>query len=124
MDYDIPMYKYGQCVNIKACRPVAGQRPRDKQIYNKSVSTAEIRYSNRGTVFSVPSGPRCFKQGSWSNELVVRQSSAGKNVTAEAEVIVGIRHQPTTGVEVAKWEDFMCAVVTVTFGVYNSVRLS
>jgi hypothetical protein len=66
-------------INTVACRPVAGQRPRDKQNYkqpllskgvvNKHVFTATIRNSNRGTVFSVPSVPRCYKQGSWSNEL-------------------------------------------------------
>jgi hypothetical protein len=52
-------------------------------------------------VFSVQSVPRCYKQGSWSNDLVVRQSSAGKNLTVEAEDIVGIRHQPTTGEDIA-----------------------
>jgi hypothetical protein len=34
---------------------------------------------------------------SWSNELVVRQSPAGKNVSKEAEGTVGIRPQATTG---------------------------
>jgi hypothetical protein len=48
----------------------------------------------------------------------VRQSPAHKNVNTEAEDIVGIRHRATTG------EDCMCAVVTVIFGVCNSVRLS
>jgi hypothetical protein len=31
---------------------------------NKRVSTAEIGYSNRGTVFSVLSLPKCYKQDS------------------------------------------------------------
>jgi hypothetical protein len=31
------------------------------------------------------------------NELVVGQSQAGKNVSTEAEDVVGIRHQATTG---------------------------
>jgi hypothetical protein len=53
----------------------------------------------------------------------VRQSPAGKNVSTEAEDIVGIRHQATTGEDIANCEDFMCAVVTVIFGVCNSVRL-
>jgi hypothetical protein len=44
--------------------------------------------------FSVP---RCYKEGSWSNELVVRQSPARKNVSTKAENIVEIRHQATTG---------------------------
>jgi hypothetical protein len=34
---------------------------------------------------------------SWSNELVVRQLPAGKNVSMEAEVIVAIRHHVMTG---------------------------
>jgi hypothetical protein len=38
-----------------ACRPGAGQRPQNKQIYssfaNKHVSTATIGYNNNGTVF-------------------------------------------------------------------------
>jgi hypothetical protein len=35
-----------------------------------------------------------------SNELVVRQSPAGKNMSTEAEDIVGIRHQVTTGEDI------------------------
>jgi hypothetical protein len=61
---------------------------------------------------------------SWSNELVARQSPAGKNVSTEAESNVGIRHRATTGEDIANWGDFMCAVVTVIFGVCNSLRLS
>jgi hypothetical protein len=59
-------------------------------------------------VFSVRSVPRCYKQDSWSNELVVRQSPAGKNVSTEAEDIVGIHHQATTGEDTA---DLLRAVV-------------
>jgi pyrimidine operon attenuation protein/uracil phosphoribosyltransferase len=33
----------------------------------------------------------------WNNELVVRQSPAGKKVSTEAEDTVRIRHQATTG---------------------------
>jgi hypothetical protein len=33
---------------------------------------------------------------SWNNVLVVRQSPAGKDVSTEAEDIVGIRYQATT----------------------------
>jgi hypothetical protein len=58
--------------------------------------------SNRGTVFSVRPVPRCYKQDSWSNELVVGQSPAGKNVSTEAEGIVEIRHQATTGEDTAE----------------------
>jgi hypothetical protein len=45
-------------------------------------------------------------------------------MSTEAEDIVGIRHQATTSEDIANWENFMCAVVTVMFGVRNSVRLS
>jgi hypothetical protein len=45
-------------------------------------------------------------------------------LSTEAEDIVEICHQATTGEDKANWEDFMCAVVTVIFGVYNSVRIS
>jgi hypothetical protein len=48
-------------------------------------------------MFFVRSVPRCYKQDSWSNELVVRQSPAGKNVSMEAEDVVGIHPQATTG---------------------------
>jgi hypothetical protein len=86
-----------------ACRPVAGQRPRDKQIYaNKRVSTATVGYSDRENVVSVRSVARFYKQDSWSNELVVRQSPAGKNASTEAYDIVGIRRQATTGEDKAK----------------------
>jgi hypothetical protein len=65
-----------------------------------------------------------LKGDSWSNELVATQSTAGKNVSTEAEDIVAIRHQATTGEDTAYWEDFMCVVITVFFGVCNSARLS
>jgi hypothetical protein len=42
-----------------------------------------------------------FKQGSWSNDLVVGQSLVGKDVSMEVENIVGIRHQATTGEDIA-----------------------
>jgi hypothetical protein len=58
--------------------------------------TVEIGNSNRETVFSMRSLPCCYKQDSWSNELVMEQSPAGKNVSREAEDIVGIRHQAMT----------------------------
>jgi hypothetical protein len=58
-------------------------------------------YSNRGTVFSMRSVSRYFKQGCWRNELDVRQSSVVKNVGTDAEDIVGIRHEATTGEDIA-----------------------
>jgi hypothetical protein len=39
------------------------------------------------------------RQPAW--ELAVGQSPAGKNVSAEAEYIVGIRHQATTSEDTA-----------------------
>jgi hypothetical protein len=36
-----------------------------------------------------------------SNELLVRQSPAGTNVSTEAEDIVGIRHRATTVEDIA-----------------------
>jgi hypothetical protein len=42
-----------------------------------------------------------LKVNRWSNELVVRQSRAGKNVSTEAEDIVVIRHQATIGEDIA-----------------------
>jgi hypothetical protein len=62
---------------------------------------ATIGNSNRGTVFAVWSVPRCYKQDSWSNELVVRQLLASKNMSMEADDIIGIRHQATTGEDTA-----------------------
>jgi hypothetical protein len=71
-------------------------------------------FHNNETIFSVRSVPS-YKQDRWRNELVVGQSPAGKNVSTEAEDIVGIRHPATTGENVANWEDFMYAEVTVIF---------
>jgi hypothetical protein len=70
-------------------------------------------------VLSVRSVSKCYELVSWSNDLVVTQSSAGKNVSMEAEDIVEIRHQATTDENIAD-----NAVVTIIFGVCNSVRLS
>jgi FKBP-type peptidyl-prolyl cis-trans isomerase len=38
----------------------------------------------------------------WDNEFVVRQLTAGKDVSIEAEDIVGIHYQATTGADIAK----------------------
>jgi hypothetical protein len=43
------------------------------------------RHSNRGTMFSVWSVPRCYKQNKSRVLLVVGQSPAGKDVSTEAE---------------------------------------
>jgi hypothetical protein len=64
---------------------------------NKHIRTATVENSKREKVFSVRSVLRCYKQDSWSNELVVRQSPACKKLSTEAEAIFGIRHQATTG---------------------------
>jgi hypothetical protein len=63
-----------------------------------------------------PVGDDQLRVDSWSKVLVVRQSPAGKNVSPEAEDIVKIRHQATS----EDTKDFMCAMVTVIFGVCNS----
>jgi hypothetical protein len=55
--------------------------------------------------------PRCYKQDSWNNELVVGQSTVGKNVSTETEDIVRIRHQATTGDDTADWEELVRGVV-------------
>jgi hypothetical protein len=57
--------------------------------------------SNKGKVISVWSVPTCYKQDNWSNELVVGQSPAGKNVSLEAKDIVWICRQAKTGEETA-----------------------
>jgi hypothetical protein len=44
------------------------------------------------------------------NELVVRQSPAGKNMSTEEEDIVGIRHQATTG-EAMQTEKTLCVLL-------------
>jgi hypothetical protein len=44
---------------------------------------------------------RQLRVDNWSNELGVRQMPAGKNMSTEAEDIVGIRHQATTGEDTA-----------------------
>jgi hypothetical protein len=67
--------------------------------------------------------PRCYKQDNWGNELVVGQSLTGKSMSTKTEDIVVIRHQATTGEDIANWEELICAVVTVIFGMHNPVRL-
>jgi hypothetical protein len=57
-----------------------------------------------------------MRDDNWSNELVVGQSPAGKNVSTEAEDIVGIRHQATTGEDIADWKDWVRAVVNWRVG--------
>jgi hypothetical protein len=52
-------------------------------------------------VFSLWPMPRCYKQDNWSNELVVGQLPASKNVSTEAEDTFGICHQATTGEDTA-----------------------
>jgi hypothetical protein len=78
-----------------------------------------IEVQQWGAVFSVQSVPRCYKRdklGAAISQLWdIRQP-----VRSLAQDIVRIRYQETTS---EAWEDFMCAVVTAIFGVYNSVRL-
>jgi hypothetical protein len=104
------------CVYILACIPVARQRPRKKQLYNSrywvtATATEEwcflcspCRYVISRTV------------GARSCERV------GKEMSTEADDIVGIRHQATTGDYIADCEDFVCAVVTVICEVCRTAR--
>jgi hypothetical protein len=62
-------------------------------------------------MFSVWSVPGSYKQNSWSNELVVGQLPAGKNVSTEADDIVEICHQATTGEDISDFEDLVLAVM-------------
>jgi hypothetical protein len=45
--------------------------------------------------------PPAWELVSWSNDLVLGQSLAGKNVRTEAEDFVAIRHQATTDEDIA-----------------------
>jgi hypothetical protein len=53
----------------------------------------------------------CYKQDSWSSELVIEQSPAVKTVSMEAEDSVGIRHQATNGEDTVDLEDLLRAVL-------------
>jgi hypothetical protein len=55
--------------------------------------------------------PRLRKESIVRCELVVGESPAGKNVSTEAEDIVGIRHQAMAGEDTADLEDLLHAVV-------------
>jgi hypothetical protein len=116
----------GEFKNIVACRPVARQRQRNKQPYNKrcEVMTATDTHATveevLEAVFSVPSGSRLYNEGqlseswdgSWkSNELIVGQSPRGKNVSKEAEIIGGIRYQATTREDTANWQYLARAIM-------------
>jgi hypothetical protein len=48
---------------------------------------------------------------SWSKEFISGQTPAGKSVNTEAENIVGIRYQATTGEDTADREDPVRAIV-------------
>jgi hypothetical protein len=51
--------------------------------------------------------PGCYNQDNWSNESVVGQLPAGKDVITEAEDTAGIRQQATTGEYTANGEDLL-----------------
>jgi hypothetical protein len=116
--------------NNVACRPAARQQLRKKQLYNSHYwVTASQTIIFSWQQLETATEEWCFLCGqlrvdSWINEVVVRRSPAGKKVNTEAEDIVGIRHQATTGDDIANWGGFICAVLTVIFGVCNSVRLT
>jgi hypothetical protein len=50
-------------------------------------------------------------------EVVASQLPFSEDVSTEAEDIVGIHYHAMTGEDIANWEDFMYAIVTVFFGV-------
>jgi hypothetical protein len=84
----------------------------DREIGNTTEAVARQRHANnRTTVCSARSVPRYYKQDNWSDELVVGQSPAYKNVSTEAENIVRIRHQAMTDEETTDLEDLVRAVV-------------
>jgi hypothetical protein len=56
-------------------------------------------------------GESQLRVGSWCNELYVRESPAGKNVSMEAEDTVSIRHKETTDKDTEVWEDLVCPIV-------------
>jgi hypothetical protein len=55
-----------------------------------------------------------MKVDSWSNELVVRWSRAGTNVSREAEDVIVVRHQATTDEDIPNWEDFILVYAAVS----------
>jgi hypothetical protein len=61
-----------------------------RQLLNSDHIGIRTDANETGMVFSTRSTPRCYKQDSWGNESVVRQLPAGKNMSTEAEDIVGI----------------------------------
>jgi hypothetical protein len=67
---------------IVACRPLLGNDRKISKtttsVTHKHVFTATIGNSNKGTVFSVRSVPRCYKQDSWSNELLATKRKVSK----------------------------------------------
>jgi hypothetical protein len=74
--------------------------------------------------------PGAFRAESWvrgehleEQEAVSSFPPFSEDVNMEAKDMVGIRHQATTGEDIENWEDFMCAVVTVIFEVFNSMTL-
>jgi hypothetical protein len=90
--------------SIVVYRPVARQRPRKEQLYNsccwETASQTSIFARQRletvtGTVFSMRSVPRCYKQDSWSNELFdwrgerVARVEAGLNTSTVALLVIG-----------------------------------
>jgi hypothetical protein len=79
---------------------VARQRPANnnskRMVFSEQGPKQQLK-SNRGRVFSLRFVPRCYKQDNWSNELVVGQSPASKDVNMEAQgstVLEAVTRQP------------------------------
>jgi hypothetical protein len=118
--------------HIVACRPISGQRPRDKQICNSRCWVT----ASQASVFAqqqleTETEERYFLCGSCQDLISRTVSSESSIAVVEAGKVreprvkgssaSGNRYRTTARED---WEDFMCAVVTVNFGVCNSVRLS
>jgi hypothetical protein len=113
--------------SIVVSRPVVRQRQRKTQVYNSRYWVAasqssifarqqlktvtEEMYFLWGPCRNVIKNVVRGESISWSNDLVVGQSLSSKNVSTEAEDIVGFRHQATTGEDTAGREDLMCSIV-------------
>jgi hypothetical protein len=95
-----PVDDVNVCDNdIVVCRPAAEQHPRDKQIYySRSQKTCSQgnnwKQQQRNGVFCAVVPIYC--EDSWNNELDVKQSPTGKNVSTAGEHVVQTHDQVAT----------------------------
>lgn len=90
------MYIY-LCFNIVVCRPVARQATTQQLLLSNGSANKHVCMA---TVFSVRSVSIWCKQDIWSSELLVRELPASKNMSTEADNIVGIHHQAKAGEDI------------------------